>query len=442
MLKTAGVVFDFYDDPNGSLLKKAFPTPQDLPDIIKTAHILTADEREVLRNEAFALVMVNEGKHLRKFACVDAGNTALSAMYFLEHFRSLPSEAIKVACANLIEACEEFGLPTGHLAKVAASHGMSRKRDPMRQSQFVSEDGEWAQRTNILSEKGSDGGKVMTTASTMKTAGIGRELAVNTAANLASTGIIAGGAFAAGRASGKQKKANIVDVTDSEPDVWFAQREVEHSALDGRYPLDSYADVKHAVAYFADSHLEMTPEDRHEYCVKTASRARELGIETSELIDRYGSTEYAYDVDAHLAGRRAICPAEFKPVYNELQEKRAMIEPTQFVELLKEADEAANLHWYWGADISDPYFATFGGNSEKLASEWSWQGRVGDYVNAEQLKNLALNGRPLVHKHFTSDMTNAFCKDPVTIFKSLPDDTKAILARLANDLGKDGLAGN
>lgn len=404
-MKTAGVVIDFYDDPNGSLLRKAFPTPDDLPEAIKTAHILSSEERDVLRNEAYALVMVNEGRHLRKFACVDQGNTILSTLYFMENWSALPTEAVKVACANLIDACRQYGLPTGSLEKIAANT-MARQRDPMAQSPYVSDDADWAQRTNLLSIRGGqDSGRVIPMANTMKTAG-------------------------------------IVDVTAKEPDIDFVERNIEKTALDGRYPLDSYADVQHAIRYFADNYVELLPEDRHEYAVKTASRARELGIETDELLDRYGSTEYAYDVDAHLASRRAMADDEWVPVYRELQEKRAMIDPDTFAELLAETDTASGLNWHWGGAVADPYFSTFGGYSEKVAEEWSWQGRVGDHVTAAQLKNLALNGRPLVHKHFSSDMTNAFIADPVTIFKSLPDDTKAILARLANDLGTDGLAGN
>ena len=106
-MKTAGVVFDFYDDPAGSLLKKTFPSLEELPEIVKEAHILSEEEREVLRDEAYALVMINEGKTLRKFACVDKGNTFLSALYFIENRDKLPEEAQKIASANIFAACEE-----------------------------------------------------------------------------------------------------------------------------------------------------------------------------------------------------------------------------------------------------------------------------------------------------------------------------------------------
>lgn len=444
-MKIAGVVFDFYDDPSGNLLKRSFPTPEALPDIVKEAHILSQEERDVLRNEAFALVMVNEGRHFRKFACVDAGNTVLSTLYFLNNWRSLPTEAVKTACANLMSFCEEFGLPTDGLAKVAAASGMSRTRDPLKQAPYTSDDGDWAQRTNLLSVRGgADSGRVIPMANTMKTAGV---VETDRAGDPQPSptpwpkkkekdaDII--------KYTEREKHANFVDVSGKNPDVWFPKRASQNTALDGQYPLDSYADVQHAVRYFDDNYLEMLPEDRHSFCVKTAARASDLGIEVSEMLERYGSVEYSLDVDSHLAGRRSICEPEWKDVYTDLQEKRAQIEPLEFAKILDKVDREANLHWHWGSHISDPYFATFGGSSEKLAADWSWQGRVGDTVNAEQLKNLATNGRKLICKHFDKDVVEAFGKDPVSIFSSLPDDSKTILARLANDLGRDGWpAGN
>jgi hypothetical protein len=42
-------------------LKKAFPTPDELPESVKTAHVLSNEERGVLRDEAYALILHNEG---------------------------------------------------------------------------------------------------------------------------------------------------------------------------------------------------------------------------------------------------------------------------------------------------------------------------------------------------------------------------------------------
>jgi hypothetical protein len=406
-MKTAGVVFDFYDDPTGAVLKKFFPTPEELPEAVKTAHILSEEEREVLRNEAYALVMVNEGRVLRKFACVDPGNTLLSALYFLEHRENLPEEAEKVAAANIFKACEEFGLPIDPLVKEAAKSSASRTRDPMKQP-LVGDEADWAQRTNLVSIRGGgDTGRVGETVSNLKTAGANVSPVVDMLLDKA------------------------VDVTGKEPKKSIKKTASAISALGGKYSLDSYADVQMAVRYFEENYREMDPEDAHQYAVKTAARADQLGIEVPETLARYGSTEYSPDVDAALALRRSMVDLEKQTLFTELQEKRAFIEPEQFAELLTQADEAAGLNWFYG-HIPDPYFSTFGGNAkkEKLAS-WSWDSPTGQRVNAEQLKKLAVDGNVVLSKHFADEMVEGFSKNPVEVFDSMPAPQKEILANLA-----------
>ena len=222
------------------------------------------------------------------------------------------------------------------------------------------------------------------------------------------------------------KIATIVDVSGKVPVQIFEKKSSKRFAVGNSYPLDSYADVTAAVQYFDDYYTTMSPEDRHSFAVKTASRADELGIETGELLARYGSTEYAPDVDAHLASRKAAAPA-FGEVYDAMREKRASVDPETFVELLKKVDEEAGLSWYYGGDVTDPYLATFGGKEKAANADWSWDGD--ERLTAEHLKGLA--GSEEFNNSFDKNITSEFAKDPVAIFDSMPADTKAIMARMA-----------
>jgi hypothetical protein len=96
-------IFDFYDD-FGTLLKKAVPDPEEVPDFVKMASMMRQEDNSQL----FALVLVDDGRVLKKYATVDRGNTWLSTLYFAHTKDSLPLDAQKVAAANLIEACEAF----------------------------------------------------------------------------------------------------------------------------------------------------------------------------------------------------------------------------------------------------------------------------------------------------------------------------------------------
>lgn len=122
MEKFSGLVLDFYDDPNGSVLKEVYASADSLPELVKQAHALTSDEISRLPDDAFALVMTQNGQELKKFATVDAGNTVLSVAYFLKTASRLPVEAQKIAATNLVSACGWYGLECPEqLSKLALS---------------------------------------------------------------------------------------------------------------------------------------------------------------------------------------------------------------------------------------------------------------------------------------------------------------------------------
>ena len=540
-MKTAGVIIDFYDDPSGSILKEYFGSPEELPPKVKTAHILNQDEREILRDDAYALVMVNEGKVFRKFACVDPGNTLLSLAYFEKSAEALPEEAVQHTARNLLAFCNDFGIEPTDLVKIAAAagegavpsaaSGMSRTRDSFRQP-IAGDEADWAARTNLMSLRGgSDSGRVIPTASAMKTASDERAAKyfdeINSKENIDKGNRIIGqmakkrhGATSPGDLSEAQldhlrldalnhphfnaikkkhgvthhdpltrqvsfeknssvdetasamKTASIdetarhigvhapapdlqnkvpsstglafggvvpghhpemLDVTGKGPKHKIEKKASTNYALGDKYPLDSYVDVNNAVQYFNDYWKEMDPDDRHEYCVKTAARAEELNINVPDVMQRYGSVVYAPDLEAYMVSRMEKCAADYRGAYQELFEKRAELAPEDFATVLAQVDEVTGMSRLYGSHIMDPWFSTFGGMSEKVAEEsWSWKSDTGDLVSSEQIHWLAREGRGLVEKQFSKDIADGFCKNPIQIFESLPATQKKILCNMAN----------
>jgi hypothetical protein len=96
-------VYDIHDD-GGQILKRAVPDPADLPDFVKIASMPGQDDNARL----FALVMIEDGHVMKKFATASRGDTWLSALYFGMTGDALPEDAQKVAAANIIEACDHF----------------------------------------------------------------------------------------------------------------------------------------------------------------------------------------------------------------------------------------------------------------------------------------------------------------------------------------------
>lgn len=124
MNKLSGLVLDHVDDIDGEVLRSIFPDYQAVPDLVKQAHSLSADERRALPSDVFALELVDGDVVMRKFACCDAGNTALSVEYFMRTGSKLPEEAQKLAAENLVTACGWYDIePPEVLTKVALGVG-------------------------------------------------------------------------------------------------------------------------------------------------------------------------------------------------------------------------------------------------------------------------------------------------------------------------------
>lgn len=119
-MHTAGLVLDLYDNPKS--FKNIFPSLDVVPDMVKTAEWLTPTMLEQLPDDVFALVMLRDDGQppLRKYACVDPGNVAMSMATFFLNGHKLPAEAQKVAASNLVKAAGWYGLDVPQaLEKVA-----------------------------------------------------------------------------------------------------------------------------------------------------------------------------------------------------------------------------------------------------------------------------------------------------------------------------------
>ncbi len=101
MQKLSGLILDVYDDSHGEILKSLFPRQDQIPELVKSAHYLSAVERERLPDDVFALVLQNGDVTLRKFACTDPGNTLLSMLYLAKTAERLPQVAVEQALENL-----------------------------------------------------------------------------------------------------------------------------------------------------------------------------------------------------------------------------------------------------------------------------------------------------------------------------------------------------
>jgi hypothetical protein len=506
MPRLSGYVFDHHDDVDGRIVRSAFPSYSDIPDFVKTASRLSEAAVEDLPDDQFALVLLDNGFKLKKYATVDAGNTALSVLYLLKQAHLLPPDAVKLAAINLIGACQYHNLDVPQelikAAQTGAGMGVSGKgeipygpgakvqkktfSDPPRESrenpQLGNADAAWTDVEERVNRTGTPGvndvqippfspkEKQKTASEPMSTVfrrpdghmhieGPGGPQVVpyeefkKTHGHLLKQypelhtpmeqehfnmfmGKTASASYETVLKQRVWREAPYFDASDwnpSEHEVTEEPSMPQRTLLDEKYPVDSFSQVKTASVYFNEKWREFHPRQRHEYCVKLASRMLELGLEVPAEMERYASTTYAADVDGYVGIRRSYVPEEFHSSLDLLIEKRAQVKPETFAETLAEFDRMTGLRLEWDAGIPDPWMSTFGPSFEKLADEnWRWD-KDGTRISKDDLENLARNGHELVAKTLGADFAKEFSKRPKEVFMSLPDPNKLILARMASD---------
>ena len=400
--KYAGVTLDFYDD-NGDTLKQKFPTAAALPDIIKTADIRA---KEGLDHEDFALIAIDGGNVMRKFACHDPGTTAMSVIYFMEHGDKLPAEAQKTAASNLVKACGHFDLvPPPALVK-AAFLGIHPTLN-------------YAEATRRFNS--SPVGQVMDAGHAPAMLAKKKPVAV------------------------APKIASVVDITGQRPKqiikVAKPMNDNDYAVVlpDGRrlYPINSWDLVKKAEDHYHLEGCRMQPEIRRQYATKLAAKAEVLGYPLDEQVKEAGARTYAEPghIRASIEMRKVACAEESdKQFLEDLFTKQAALDPNTYAECLRRFDVNHGFDYAWDQEIPSPWASTFG--LQKTA-EVLWE-EGADRMTREQLINMAENHTSGIQELFSHDFLREFIKDPVAVFNSLPLPNKRILARLSDQMSHAG----
>lgn len=445
-MRTSGVVLDVYDDVGGQVLRSMFSSKDEVPGFVKQAHALTPDELSKLPDDAFALVLLNGEEKLKKFACIDEGNTALSVLYFLKHAHKLPVEARATAAENLKVACGWYGLDVpeelekeaglGSMAlRAAAANPVGTAMTAMTAPSLVRGTHQNIQRNLAAVRAGEAEGGVAGGLEAM--AGHKHaEITGTTSMPLSAPPPTEPGAVAKTTVRKTAHLRSVVDVTDKEAMSQVTEKKASRYALEGRYPLDSYEQVKEASAYFGEYGKMLEPAERHAYCVNLVKRASELDIRLPDNVRAYGSEKYASALELEVAidARRALVSDEDqRELLSKIAESAGSVPPEDYVVLLTEFDKVSGLNVYYDGDVPDPYASTYGFEKDAEDDKANFTDVIGNYyVTGADLQRLKSN-IPGLHHTFGKDFTEEFLKDPVGIYKSLPVDQKKLLIRMATE---------
>ncbi len=461
MNKFAGLIIDPYDDVDGTLIRSMLGE-KDIPEFVKTAERVDADQSARIPDDNYALVLLDHGSKMRKYATIDKGNTALSVLYLLKQAHYLPANAVKVAAQNLIEACERYGLDVPEQLKLAAQTGISgitgtsqhpyvhgafkkQQQAPLPENKKESDsnpqlgktgpDQDVRRRTNMEGVMGANFMELppfSTKERFADTQGTSIDSTKMASANPELQWLFNNNA--------ETKKRNFrvspyVDVAEWEPGAGLIEKTAapKRTLLNGKYPVDSMEQVKLAQDYFGEYGFSFHPRERREYCVKLAARMDELGMTPNSEVQSYAAEGYGDAVGAHINFRKQYVGEDFHSALDTLMEKQAYVKPETFAEALATFDTVANIKHLWDSEIPNPWLSTYGTTLEKIAAdEWSWDTN-GVRVDEGDLENLAANGHHLVKKSFGEKFADEFSKSPKTFFEALPLPNKLVLGRLAMD---------
>lgn len=478
-MQTAGLILDSYDNPQD--LKSIYSSLDVIPEVVKTAQVLSAEELAALPDSTFALVLMNGEDRLRKYACVDAGGTQVNVEYFMLHRHKLPEEAQKVAAANLMVACGwydlkvpealekiAFGLNsaltlamapsmikgTGGAIKsnLAATNAVGRQVLPLHHQQQLGQlmkQGE-ASGTELMPSQ-DDGDLVAAAArgkpgssntSAMKSAAVGHLVKQHGGREVGETLEIGQGVAGEQYQKAPQTPIQVlrphVDVLGKDPPKRLVAKEASYAAYEGVFPLDSYEQVKQASAYFDANLAAMPPAMRHVFAANMVPRASSMGIAFSKEAAIYGSTSFASDEQLQVGvfTRRPFLSKEASAVLDELYEHRAALGPDQYCAALEEFDKLAEINWRYDSAVLDPYMSTYG---EKVASgEDTWV-NANDYVTKAQVENFAVTAALALRDDYGDDFVKEFQRHPWSTFMSLPLPQKMRIARRASDNSATGM---
>ena len=115
------------------------------------------------------------------------------------------------------------------------------------------------------------------------------------------------------------------------------------------------------------------------------------------------------------------------PIYDEIEKIAHVVSPADLPTIIAEADYKTGLFRQWDGRLEDPLLSVL-----KVA-ESNEVVHVGHMtVTLNDLRHLADNFK-MLRDHFGETFALSFKKDQVAVFKSLPDPTKEILARMSRD---------
>lgn len=206
-------------------------------------------------------------------------------------------------------------------------------------------------------------------------------------------------------------------------------------ALGSMYPLFSGEHVKVAADYFADHYGQFLPQDRRTFATNLVKRAGELGVEIdskhTSIIQKHASKEYGTAVESQIRQRRDIVDGDDSATaqLNKIASVRGSVSSDEFAVLLSAWDSEHGIkpRGY----LKDAYESTFGHTMHKEAG-YTWEdSSSGLTLSGSELEKAASGKFDKIKGYFGETLATSLKKHSSSIFESLPNDAKVVIAKIA-----------
>lgn len=197
-----------------------------------------------------------------------------------------------------------------------------------------------------------------------------------------------------------------------------------------KYPVNDDLQIKTASAYFEDHWHRMSLNERVAYAKELSQVMKTAGLPLSKYVDIY-SGDPRPSPQAGLDIRSVYVGEKHRDDLQELKKMAGKVPHEWLVNAIDTFDKKAKLQGSY-SKIPDPHRTVFAAASEKTAARWRGatdtlleQTLVG-WVASHSFKESAA-------VYLTEDLVEGLRENPWVVFMSLPEPTKKVIARLAND---------
>jgi len=202
----------------------------------------------------------------------------------------------------------------------------------------------------------------------------------------------------------------------------------------GKYPINSLADIDAAYDYFVQYRHDLEPHNRRIYADQLAGYMKTAGYDIPDVVSTYLG-DARQDISAGIHIRRVNSPESMHRRLEAIEKIAAYEHPADVMVMLDRWDRDVGLHRRYHM-IPDAVQTIYGIDKQADFDESTWTGDTdtlqrGDleaWVNSTDFSEV-------MKRQFPIDLVNSMRQpgNAWTVFSSLPDPHKKIIARMCND---------